>query len=123
MDGSTDEGLLAFEEFRASALEKERRIDAGDAFQDAVLHATMAASLKKLFELGAVGRDCVEALLQDDRPQVAGWIAAELAARGDQCGVYVLQAIAKMPGRRGFDARMTLNELRHGRSHSPFGPI
>ena len=116
-----DDAVSALEAFRTAALEKERGVEAGDTSQDAALHSTMAANLKKLFELGPVGRDCVEALLRDDRPQVAIWIAVELAARGDQRGADVLQVIGELPDLRGFGARVALNELRQGRLGSPFG--
>lgn len=121
VEGAADDAVSALEAFRAAALEKERGVEAGDTSQDGAFHATMAANLKKLFDLGPVGRDCVEALLRDDRPQVAVWIAAELAARGDQRGADVLQAIGELPNRRGFGARVALNELRQGRLRSPFG--
>jgi RNAse (barnase) inhibitor barstar len=118
--GFADAALSVFEEFRAAALEKARAIETGDASQDAKLHSTMGARLRQLFERGGAGRDFIEALLHDDRPQVAIWIAAELAARGDQRGTNVLQALAQLPGLRGFSARMALSELREGQLRSPF---
>jgi RNAse (barnase) inhibitor barstar len=121
VDDFTDDALAAFEEFRTTALEKERAIEAGDASRDATLHSTMGGRVRQLFELGPAGRDCIEALLHDDRPQVASWIAAELAARGDRRGANVLQALAELPGLAGFYARMTLKEFRKGQLRSPFG--
>jgi RNAse (barnase) inhibitor barstar len=121
VEGAVVDGVSALEMFRTAALEKERGVEAGDTSQDAALHATMAANLKKLFALGPVGGDCIEALLRDDRPQIAVWIAADLASRGDQRGVEVLQAIGDSPGQRSFEARIALNELRQGRLRSPFG--
>jgi RNAse (barnase) inhibitor barstar len=121
VDERTDDAVAALEEFRGAALQKEQRINAGDASQDAALHATMADRLRQLFELGAAGLDCIEALLHDERPEVASWIAAELAARGDHRGASVLQTLAGLAGSVGFSARMTLNELRKGQLRSPFG--
>jgi len=121
VDDRTDDAVAALEEFRGAALQKEHRINAGDPSQDAALHATMADRLRQLFEFGAAGLDCIEALLHDERPEVARWIAAELAARGDHRGANVLQSLAKLPGLAGFSARMTLSEVRKGQLRSPFG--
>ncbi|HET9362282.1 MAG TPA: barstar family protein [Vicinamibacterales bacterium] len=120
-EGAAAEAVAALDAFRHAALEKERRIRAGDDSGDAALHTKMAENLRLLFGLGAAGSDCIEALLRDDRSQVAAWVAAELAARREKRGADVLQSIARLPGPEGFAARVTLDELHRGRLQSPFG--
>jgi hypothetical protein len=116
-----DQALAALDGFRRAALEKDRRVRGGDDSEDAALHLKMAENLRSLFRLGAAGSDCIDAMLRDERPEVAAWVAAELAARGEERGTEVLQSIARLPGPDGFAARMTLEELRLGRLRSPFG--
>jgi hypothetical protein len=120
-ESAADEALAALDTFRRAALEKDRRIRGGDASEDTALHMKMAENLRLLFRLGAAGSDCIEALLRDERPQVAAWVAAELAARGEERGTEVLESIARLAGPDGFAARITLEEFRRGRLRSPFG--
>jgi len=105
----------AVSRFVAAAIEKGS--EGGP--KDHELYDQLKSSFEVLVSAGEPGLDAFRALAKHESPDVRGWAASTLLARGETGYVFVLEGLVRLGGMRGFSSEMVLQEWREGRLGSP----